>query len=113
MRTSCAVAILTLIACQHGRADESTSTPKATPPEPAAPQVAFEHPRLHARVPHRADPSREHPLHEHDADEHAERPRGRRVVRRADLADRLQRDADGRAEQHERDDRGGERLRLP
>jgi predicted Zn-dependent protease len=43
MRFSCAVAISTMIACQHGRVDESTTAPKSSAPKSNAPQVAFEH----------------------------------------------------------------------
>jgi hypothetical protein len=57
-------------------------------------------------------PPEEHFLHQHDEHEDGEREGRRRVVRSDNLADRLDRDRDGRAEQHEGDHRCRQRFRL-
>ena len=51
-------------------------------------------------------------LDHQDHDEDAERPRGRRMVRRSYFANRLERDADSSSDEHDRHDCGGEGFSL-
>ena len=62
---------------------------------------------------HRTHPPRQDRLRHDDEHQDSERPRCRRVMRRPDLGDRLDGDAEAGAHQHRRHDGRSQRLSLP